>query len=89
MTFPIYLLAVISFFGWFIFVIFGGLGLFALPIDLIMAFKNRPKILSSKDAAEKKVLLKKKVIELIDNGKKIKGKNDLLFFITFYILSSI
>jgi len=32
-----------SFFGWFFVVIFGGVGLFALPLDMINYFRNRPK----------------------------------------------
>lgn len=31
-----------SFFSWFLFVIFGGIGLTALPMDLIHIFKTRP-----------------------------------------------
>ena len=33
----------LSFFGYFFFVLFGGVGLPALPIDLILEFVNRPK----------------------------------------------
>jgi LMBR1 domain-containing protein 1 len=48
-----------SFVGWFLFVLFAGVGLSALPIDLLVAFKNRPIKRSSKEMAEKKSLLKK------------------------------
>ena len=41
-SFPIYLLALMSFIGWFLFVLFAGVGLSALPIDLILEWKNRP-----------------------------------------------
>jgi LMBR1 domain-containing protein 1 len=39
----VFILAVILFIGWAIFSIFGGVGLTALPFDMINEFKNRPK----------------------------------------------
>lgn len=47
-----------AFIGWFLFVLFGGVGLSALPMDLINEFLNRPKLIKSSDAATKKVVLK-------------------------------
>ena len=40
--FPVYVMGILSFIGWIILVFFGGLGLPALPMDLIMDFGNRP-----------------------------------------------
>ena len=34
-SFGIYIIALMSFFGWIFVVIFGGVGLFSLPIDMI------------------------------------------------------
>ena len=48
--FPVYVMAIISFVGWFIFVIFGGVGLTALPMDMIMEFVHKPKIRNSSEA---------------------------------------
>ena len=42
-SFPVYVLALMSFLGWFFFVIFGGCGMIALPIDLILGYMHRPK----------------------------------------------
>ena len=42
-SFPIYVLALMSFIGWLFFVIFGGCGMIALPIDLILGYIHRPK----------------------------------------------
>jgi LMBR1 domain-containing protein 1 len=39
-------MAFMSFFGYIFFVIFGGVGLTALPIDLINEFLERPKIVT-------------------------------------------
>ena len=63
-----------AFIGWFFFVLFGGVGLSALPLDLINEFLGRPKIIKSQDAAEKKRMLKKKSVELIEMGTKIKDE---------------
>ena len=41
---PIYVMGIISFLGFFFFTIFGGIGISALPINLIRAFTNRPKL---------------------------------------------
>jgi LMBR1 domain-containing protein 1 len=54
-SFPIYLMSCTAWLGFWVFVIFGGFGLTALPLDLIYAFINRPKQLSSAEAARKKV----------------------------------
>lgn len=39
---PIYIIGILSFVGWIFFVLFGGVGLTALPLDLILEFKHRP-----------------------------------------------
>jgi len=39
----VYIIAILSFFGWIFVVLFGGVGIFALPIDMINAFRHRPK----------------------------------------------
>jgi len=38
-----------SFFGWIFVVLFGGVGLFALPIDMINQFRHRPKARKSEE----------------------------------------
>jgi len=38
-----YIIAIVSFVGWFLFSIFGSVGLITLPSDLIASFKNRPR----------------------------------------------
>ena len=66
-------MAIISFVGWFIFVIFGGLGLSALPLDLIMEFVHRPKIRKSSDVAETKIQLKRTTEGLLKLGEELRG----------------
>lgn len=71
-SFPIYLLSCLAFLGYWIFVIFGGVGLTALPLDLIYSFINRPQMLSSSEAARKKKALKALNTELMDYGRLLK-----------------
>ena len=40
---PIYYIGFLSFLSYFFFVLFGGIGLSALPMDLIQIFLTRPK----------------------------------------------
>lgn len=40
--FSTYLIGLMGFVGWWFFVLFGGIGLTALPLDLILAFVDRP-----------------------------------------------
>jgi LMBR1 domain-containing protein 1 len=42
-SFAVYVIAIMSFFGWILVVIFAGVGLSALPIDMINEFRLRPK----------------------------------------------
>ena len=41
-SFIIFMIATVIFLGMFLFVIFGGVGLFAMPLDLIHAYTRRP-----------------------------------------------
>lgn len=43
-------MAILAFVGWFLFAVFGGVGLSALPIDLIRDFFYRPRLRSSAEA---------------------------------------
>jgi len=51
-------MAIMSFIGWFFFLLFGGVGLSALPIDLILDFVHRPKLKKSADMMSSKKILK-------------------------------
>jgi LMBR1 domain-containing protein 1 len=42
-SFVVYCMAIMSFFGWILLILFGGVGLFSLPIDWINDFRRRPK----------------------------------------------
>ena len=68
-TFPVYLLALISFIGWFFFAIFGGIGFMALPVDLVMDFVTRPTPMKPEEYAKKKVDIGNRAAKLLEVGK--------------------
>jgi LMBR1 domain-containing protein 1 len=58
--------------GWFLFAIFGGIGLAALPLDLILAYRYRPRHLDASEYAECQTSLRARVNELVEIGELIK-----------------
>ena len=70
-TFPVYVVALMGFVGWFFFVLFGGIGMIALPMDLILAYIRRPRFMPADVYAEHKLQIQSRTMELIDIGKLI------------------
>jgi LMBR1 domain-containing protein 1 len=70
----IYILALLSFIGWFLLSLFAGMGLIAVPMDLLSAWWNRPVPIDLKKFAEKKLELKKRCDELLTIGRQEKEK---------------
>lgn len=68
-TFVIYLAALLSWVGWFIFSIYVGIGFVALPLDCFNAFIHRPKVLSYSEAKVQKRTLRSRAEELIKVGE--------------------
>ncbi|KAL7567147.1 hypothetical protein ACA910_009473 [Epithemia clementina (nom. ined.)] len=62
--------------GWWLFALFGGIGLAALPLDMILAFVNRPRHLDAVEFAEAQMSLRERVNELVDIGEMIKIERD-------------
>jgi LMBR1 domain-containing protein 1 len=73
-TFPVYLVALIGFVGWFFFSLFGGIGMVAMPMDLILAFVRRPKFMPADVYAEQKLQIQSRTAELIEIGKLISAE---------------
>ncbi|CAK4078465.1 unnamed protein product [Aphanomyces euteiches] len=69
---PVYITALVSFVGWFAFSIFVGVGLVAMPLDLILAYFFRPKFIPADIYAQQKMLIQIRSLELIEVGKEIK-----------------
>lgn len=64
--------AILAFVGWFFFAIFGGIGMASLPLDLILAFKNRPVHMDAVEMADAQANIQARVNELVDVGEMIK-----------------
>lgn len=64
------------FLGWFFFVVFGGIGIVALPFDMILDYFYRPRPRSALEMAEKKVALRRRAEELLSYSRKIENLNE-------------
>jgi len=73
-TFPIYVIAMMGFVGWFLFVFFAGVGLASLPIDSICAYVYRPKHMDAIEFAEAQLSVRTRVNELIEIGELLKSE---------------
>ena len=71
-TFPIYVMALMSFAGWFLLTLFGGIGLGAIPLDLINKFRFRPQRLTKVELDAKERLLRERAKDLIEIGSQVK-----------------
>mmetsp|Transcript_131108 Transcript_131108/g.195398 ORF Transcript_131108/g.195398 Transcript_131108/m.195398 type:complete len:493 (-) Transcript_131108:37-1515(-) len=70
----IYILAMLSFFGWFLTMSFGGIGLATLPLDLINDYRMRPVPIDIKEFAAKKLEMKSKSASLLQLGKEMEAE---------------
>lgn len=71
MSFPVYVSALVGFVGWILFVFFTGIGMWALPVDLIEEFRFRPSFRTSAQMKSIKESLKQEVRELIGNALEV------------------
>ncbi|KAL3906153.1 MAG: hypothetical protein SGILL_009387 [Bacillariaceae sp.] len=62
--------------GWFLFAIFGGIGMASMPMDLLLVFKNRPRHMDAVEFAEAQKSMRDRVNELVDIGELIKVERD-------------
>jgi len=69
---PTFFASALSFFGWFVFAVFGGIGITALPLELILAFVHRPRHMDAVEFAEAQVNIRERVNELVDLGELMK-----------------
>lgn len=74
-TLPIFAVACVSIVGWVFFAMFAGVGLVALPIDLIHTFTDRPTSIDVKNWAAKRNELKERAAQLRKIGTKMETEN--------------
>lgn len=72
-TFPVFVLALLSFLGWFFFANFSAIGLMALPLDLINEWRTRPVQLKIKDYNAMKLQIGRRAKMLREIGEQIQS----------------
>jgi LMBR1 domain-containing protein 1 len=71
-SFGTFFAGLMAWIGWFLFAIFGGIGLSAVPLDFILTYTHRPKHLDAVEYAEVQLALRERVNELVDIGELVK-----------------
>jgi LMBR1 domain-containing protein 1 len=71
-SFGTFFAGLMAWIGWFLFAVFGGIGLSAVPLDLILTYTHRPRHLDAVEYAEVQLSLRDRVNELVDIGELIK-----------------
>uniref|UniRef100_A0A7S1PTF4 LMBR1-like conserved region-containing protein n=1 Tax=Neobodo designis TaxID=312471 RepID=A0A7S1PTF4_NEODS len=67
----VYMCGLLSAFGWILFFLFGGIGLAALPMDLISDFKNRPKPITVQEYTLRKENIGRETQALMAEGRQL------------------
>lgn len=70
-SFAIYLVCLVAFVGWWMFVLFAGVGLSAIPIDLAVEWKQRPRPLNKQEFDRRRNYLLAQVSKLREKGKSL------------------
>lgn len=73
-TFLLYIISMVVFFGWILFIIFGGIGLIALPFDCINDFKKRPIRITLDQYTTRKKDIGERATKLIEIGNALRDK---------------
>lgn len=73
-SFILYIISMVTFVGMFLFVVFGGIGLVALPLDLINNFINRPQFMQLQEYTQRKIVIGERAKELGEKGKRLQDK---------------
>ena len=66
-----WIMALISFVGWFLFVLFGGIGMAALPMDLLVDYTTRPVSIDLQEYAKQKMILNTRANQLLEISKQL------------------
>eukprot|EP00929_Paragymnodinium_shiwhaense_P049276 TRINITY_DN24867_c0_g1_i1.p1 TRINITY_DN24867_c0_g1~~TRINITY_DN24867_c0_g1_i1.p1 ORF type:complete len:446 (-),score=123.34 TRINITY_DN24867_c0_g1_i1:228-1565(-) len=77
--FDIYLIACLCFIGWFFFVTFGGIGLSAVPLDLILSFVDRPQAIDERTYQQRRRMLAQATRTLLGQAELLQQRDSELF----------
>jgi len=75
-TIPTFFAGFMSFIGWFFFALFGGIGLAAVPLDLILHWVHRPKHMDPSEFADAQLVIRSRVNDLVSIGEMMKLDRD-------------
>ena len=70
-TSAVYLIALVAFVGWFLFAVFVGVGLVALPLDMIQEYTRRPQPIDLEEYAKQRMLLNERAKQLRDTAERL------------------
>jgi len=70
-TLAVYIVALVAFLGWFLFTIFVGVGLVALPMDMLRDYATRPEPLNLEEYAKQRMLLNERATQLQQVAAKL------------------
>ena len=73
---PTFFAGFMSFFGWFFFALFGGIGMASAPLDLLLAFIHRPRHMDPSEFADAQIIIRNRVNELVTIGETLKIDRD-------------
>lgn len=73
--FDVYIIAVMCWVGWLFFVVFGGIGLSAVPLDLILAFADRPVPISEQTYQQSRKMLGQAASILVARAEVLQEKD--------------
>lgn len=83
-SFPIYVIAFLSFIGWFFFTLFVGVGLMSVPLDLVNEYRTRPAPMGRAQYEQEKKQLGERTAMLIEIGKKIQKDQQMTVAMSFF-----
>jgi LMBR1 domain-containing protein 1 len=70
----VYMIALMALFGWIFLVLFGGIGLITLPLDLIFAWKDRPVKIELEQYCKLRLAMKERSGRLLEFGKTLEAE---------------
>lgn len=75
-SFIVTTIGMLTFVGWFCLAFFGGIGLPALPIDMIRSFIFRPKLISKSSFVDRKKQLDAKLRDMMEVAEQLKDEEE-------------
>lgn len=73
--FHIYSIAALCWIGWWFFVLFGGIGLSSLPLDLIIAFRDRPRPIDEREFQRRREHLGQAAMGLLRKAEGLRERD--------------